>query len=187
MNFLPHYEIKDKHALLSPSNYHWLNYDEEKLKKFSVAMKAKMLGTKKHSFVADAIDMKIKINSGDKTLDTYVSDCIDMNMNTEVGLKYDSNCFGTADAIYADEYENKLYIFDLKTGMIKASMKQLMIYAALFFLEYDYDPEDWYVELRIYQNLEENDINKHIPSPEEIYVIMDKITVSSEIINTRSR
>ena len=138
-------------------------------------------------FYFSKLALKIKINSGDKTLDKYVSDCIDMNMNTEVGLKYDNNCFGTADAIYADEYENKLYIFDLKTGIIKASMKQLMIYAALFFLEYDYDPEDWYVELRIYQNLEENDINKHIPSPEEICVIMDKITVSSEIINTRSK
>ena len=31
MNFNEHLDLKDKHAFLSPSKYHWINYDDEKL------------------------------------------------------------------------------------------------------------------------------------------------------------
>ena len=55
-------------------------------------------------------------------------------------------------------------------------MKQLYIYAAVFFLEYgeEYNitPADVTIELRIYQN---DDIVKECPAAEDIQDIMDDI------------
>jgi len=59
-------------------------------------------------------------------------------------------------------------------------MKQLLIYVALFCLEYDIKPQDIEIELRIYQL---NEINKHVPEPEEIYHIMDKIIRFDKLID----
>ena len=57
---------------------------------------------------------------------------------------------GTADAISFQK--NNLIIFDLKTGETLAHMEQLLIYAALFCLEYGYRAKDLNnIELRIYQ------------------------------------
>jgi hypothetical protein len=50
-------------------------------------------------------------------------------MTPEQILFYSENCFGTADAI-SFRY-NKLRISDLKTGVIKGSVHQLEVYAAL--------------------------------------------------------
>lgn len=33
MNFKKHSELEGKHAFLSPSGYHWINYDDEKLER----------------------------------------------------------------------------------------------------------------------------------------------------------
>ena len=53
-------------------------------------------------------------------------------------------------------------------------MKQLEIYTALFCLEYDVNPNDIQMELRIYQS---DEVLVHEPQPEDILRIMNKIVV----------
>lgn len=65
-----------------------------------------------------------------------------------------------------------LHIFDLKTGSRPVHIEQLLIYAALFCLEYKIKPTDISTELRIYQS---DEILVHEPTPDEILEIMDKI------------
>ena len=65
-----------------------------------------------------------------------------------------------------------LRIHDLKTGTTAVHMEQLMIYAALFCLEYKVKPGEIDMELRIYQNDEVIVFN---PTAEDILPIMDKI------------
>ena len=92
-------------------------------------------------------------------------------MDTEVVLFYSKNFFGTADAIC---FRNGvLRIHDLKTGKHDASMEQLLVYVALFCLEYHVkfaDLKD--CELRIYQN---DEVVVHHPTVEEIAPIIDTI------------
>lgn len=59
-------------------------------------------------------------------------------------------------------------------------MEQLMVYEALFCLEYNYSPKDIDVELRIYQF---DDIQISNPDPNDISVIMDKIVFFDEKLN----
>ena len=58
-------------------------------------------------------------------------------------------------------------------------MVQLMIYAALFCLEYKVKPADIDIELRIYQN---NEVLYHNPTAEDIVPIMDKIITFDKVI-----
>ena len=78
----------------------------------------------------------------------------------------------THDAIKFNEAKKKLKIKDLKTGVTKAKFIQLLIYAALFCLEYDKNPNDFTTELAIYQN---SDIFVYEPSADEIQSYIDKI------------
>ena len=75
--------------------------------------------------------------------------------------------------------DGMLRIHDLKTGTVPAHMEQLMIYAALFCLEYHQNPEEIAIELRIYQN---NMVNAYVPSGEEIRTIMNRIIHADEIV-----
>ncbi len=95
-------------------------------------------------------------------------------------LYYSENCFGTADTI-AFRY-NVLRIHDLKTGVYKASVHQLEVYAALFCLEYDKDPFKIKIELRIYQD---NEVSVYDADPEDIVFIMDRIREFDKIITHR--
>jgi hypothetical protein len=113
-----------------------------------------------------------------QTLNNYVNDAIRYRMKPEVLLLYSFNCFGTADAI--SFRKNVLRIHDLKTGISKASIKQLLVYAALFCLEYDVRPGEIEVELRLYQN---DDVEEYFPEPKEIVDIMDKIVRFSKMID----
>ena len=108
----------------------------------------------------------------------FVNDAIGFKMSSEQVLYYSENCFGTADAI--SFRNNMLRIHDLKTGEIQAHIEQLMIYAALFCLEYDVDPEGIDVELRIYQY---DEVFPYIPTAEEIRDVMQKIISADKIIN----
>lgn len=99
-------------------------------------------------------------------------------MTCEQVLFYSENCFGTADAI-SFRYKT-LRIFDLKTGVIAGSVHQLEIYAALFCLEYDKDPFDINIELRIYQD---NEVVIYDADPEDIMFIMEKIQEFDRQIN----
>jgi hypothetical protein len=91
-------------------------------------------------------------------------------MSTEVVLFYSERFFGTADAICFRN--NTLRIHDLKTGVTPVKMEQLETYAALFCLEYNKDPKDIAIELRIYQN---DEVVVHNPTEADIRPIMDKI------------
>ena len=170
MNFNEHYELKDKHSFLSPSNYHWLNYSDEKLINVYRNQKAKEEGVILHEFASIAIQKRIKLANHKKALNLFVNDCIGYRMESEMILYYSDNSFGTADAI--SFRDNHLRIFDLKTGVTKPSFRQLDIYAALFCLEYKVNPTDITIEERIYQG---NGFEVVSPDPLYIQDIMNKI------------
>jgi hypothetical protein len=170
MNFNVHSRLEGQHAFLSASKYHWINYDEEKLIATFSKYQAAQRGTELHALAMNLINLGVKLPKSSKTLNLYVNDAIGFKMNTEQLLYYSDNCFGTADTISFKK--NFLRIHDLKTGESPTSVKQLMIYNALFCLEYSVKPMDIETELRLYQN----DASViYVPSPEEIINIMNKI------------
>ncbi len=179
MNYNKHYELEGQHAFLSPSQYHWLNYSEDKLiDRYYNVMIASQLGTRIHAWASEAIKMGFKQPKNTKTVNMFINDAIGYKMESELVLKYSENCFGTADAL--SFRQNKLRIHDLKTGVTPAHFEQLQIYAALFCLEYVVDPEKIQIELRIYQN---NEVIIQQPDPKIILNIMAKIKKADEIIN----
>lgn len=175
MNFNQHLGLVGKHAFLSPSNYHWLNYDEQKLESRYHAARAAQKGTDLHKLAHESIRLGIKLGRGNGALATYVADGIAYGMLCEQPLFYSENCFGCADTIQFRR--NKLRIHDLKTGISATSEKQLEVYAALFCLEYGVDPYRIDIELRIYQR---DEVRVFIPTPEYILEIMDKIIESDQ-------
>ena len=177
MNFKTHSQLQNSHAFLSASKYHWVNYDEEKLTKSYNNYQASQMGTRLHEFAEECIKLKIKLPKGKKTLNTYVNDAIGFKMIPEQILYYSDNCFGTADAIVFKN--NLLRIHDLKTGSSRVSFNQLEIYTAMFCLEYNKKPASINVELRIYQN---DEVMVHIPNPDDIIHIMDKIITFDKLI-----
>ena len=170
MKFNNHRNLEGKHAIFSASQPAWLRYDDEKLITVFNNLKAKEQGTKLHAWAKDTIDLGIKQPKGKKTLYQYVNDAIGFGMSTEVVLYYSDRFYGTADAICFRN--NMLRIHDLKTGRGPVHLEQLMVYAALFCLEYKVKPETIDIELRIYQN---DDILIHNPGSDEIREIMDLI------------
>lgn len=179
MNWNKHY-TKSDHAFLSASKYHWINYDEAKLKYAWRSYRAAQEGTAIHAWAAETIRLGIMQKKSKATVNAYVNDAIGFGMTPEVLLYYSENCFGTADAIAFNEKEKFLRIHDLKTGKIPAHMEQLMIYSALFCLDYDQKPGDIDCELRIYQN---DEIVIYEPTTEEISHIMSKIITFDKKIN----
>jgi hypothetical protein len=172
MIFNTHSDLYQRHAFLSPSNYHWLNYDDDRLEARFVASMAAQRGTDLHSLAHEAIRLGVKLAKSNKSLSTYVNDAIGFKMNCEQPLFYSENCFGTADTI--SFRRGKLRIHDLKTGITAASEHQLEVYAALFCLEYSISPFDIDIELRIYQR---DEIRVFQPFAETILEIMDKIVL----------
>lgn len=170
MNFNSHSALEGKHAFLSPSTYHWINYTDQKLDARWISSRAAARGTDLHALAHNAIRLGIKLSKADKTLSMYVADGIGYKMLVEQPLYYSDNCFGTADTI--SFRRNTLRIHDLKTGLVQASMTQLEVYTALFCLEYGVSPFDITIELRIYQN---DEVNVHEPHPDKIMHIMDRI------------
>ena len=123
--------------------------------------------------------MNQRLEDEQKTLNMFVNDAIGFHMQSEQILVYSDNCFGTADAIC---FRNDiLRIHDLKTGETKTHMEQLMIYAALFCLEYKIKPTDIQIILRIYQN---NEIIELEPDVDDIVHIMDRIITADKIISS---
>ena len=173
MKFNNHYTLQGLHATFSASQSSWLRYDDEKAIEVYANRKAAELGSKLHAWAKDTIDLGIKQPRTKKTLYAYVNDAIGFKMDTEVVLFYSERFFGTADAICFRN--NTLRIHDLKTGKggkIENHMEQLMIYAALFCLEYKVKPGEIKMELRVYKN---DDILVHNPTAEDIVPIMDRI------------
>ena len=177
MKFNNHRNLEGKHAIFSASQPAWLRYDDEKLITVFNNLKAKEQGTKLHAWAKDTIDLGIKQPKGKKTLYQYVNDAIGFGMSTEVVLYYSDRFYGTADAICFRN--NMLRIHDLKTGRGPVHLEQLMVYAALFCLEYKMKPESIDIELRIYQN---DDVLIHNPGSDEIREIMDLIIRFDKIL-----
>ena len=170
MIFTKHSNLEGLHAPFGASQSAWLRYDDEKILATYNNMKAKEIGTRLHAWAKETIDLGIKQPRSKKTIYAYVNDAIGYKMDTEVVLFYSPRFFGTADAIC---FRNgTLRIHDLKTGVTKVHMEQLMIYAALFCLEYKIKPTDIEIELRIYQS---DEVLYHNPPAEDIKSIMDRI------------
>ena len=170
MIFTKHSNLEGLHAPFGASQSAWLRYDDEKILATYNNMKAKEMGTRLHAWAKETIDLGIKQPRSKKTIYAYVNDAIGYKMDTEVVLFYSPRFFGTADSIC---FRNgTLRIHDLKTGVTKVHMEQLMIYAALFCLEYKIKPTDIEIELRIYQS---DEILYHNPPAEDIKSIMDRI------------
>lgn len=171
MKWNDHSKFEDKHAFLSPSKHTWLNYDVETLRQRYFNEQAKQRGTELHEFAAKCIKLRQRLPKQPRTLNMYVNDAIGYCMDPEVLLFYSPNCFGHADAIGLRK--NFLRIHDLKTGILQASMDQLMIYAALYCLEYNVKPSSLNgIELRIYQN---DQVLCHNPEASDILGICNKI------------
>ena len=201
MNFINHTDLKGKHALLAPSQPHWLNYSEDDLYKKFVSTYAQSMGTLLHDLAETLIRNSIKLKKTDKTVVlvhllkndipraeididriynnfmNYVNDAIGFKLTPEQPLVYSEYCFGTADAI--SFRNNLLRIHDYKSGTLPAKMEQLMVYAALFCLEYKFKPGEIEMELRIYQN---DEIIFHNPTADDIAPIMDTIIHSDKMI-----
>lgn len=183
MKFNKHWDIKGQHAFLSPSQYYWINDDEERLEKRWHSMMAKQRGVELHELAEICIKHGVRLAKNKNALNQFVNDAIGFKMEPEQVLYYSPNCFGTADAISfrKDRGSGKklLRIHDLKTGEIPAHIEQLEVYAALFCLEYGYSPEDIDIELRIYQFAEPYIL---IPEPEDIAAIMGTIERDDKLL-----
>lgn len=178
MNWNRHSDLEGTHAFLSASKYHWLNYSDDKIAESYSSYIAAQKGTELHDFAAHCIRLAQKLPKKQLTLNMYVNDAIGYKMVPEQPLYYSPNCYGTADSI---SFRNgKLRIHDLKTGITPAHMEQLMIYAALFCLEYRYNPRDIKMELRLYQS---DEVIVHTPTFEDIDPIINKIISFNKIIN----
>lgn len=177
MNFNEHSDLSGRHAFLSPSNYHWINYDDDKLILRYRSYRAAAHGTDLHNFAHDAIRLGIRLPDDGSTMSLYVNDGIDFGMTVEQSLFYSNNCFGHADTMSFNG--EVLRISDLKTGIHGASEHQLEVYAALFCLEYIHTPFEIEIELRIYQN---NNVLLFTPYPEAIERIMTKIIMFDHTI-----
>lgn len=203
MIFNNHDKLKDQHAFLSASGYHWLRWDEETLVKRFFGQYSTSIGTALHELAKELIDNRIKLAKHDRKLIDitlikagipraaynseeilagllpFVNDAIGYRMESEVILFYSYYCFGTTDAIIFDEYTKYLRIHDYKSGITPVKMDQLMIYAALFCLEYKKNPFDFTTELRVYQ---QGEIITLIPEPTEIEGIMNLIVSKDKLI-----
>ena len=210
MQWNDHSKLEGTHAFLGASNYHWINWSDDIFEQRYFSQYAVQIGTIIHNLAKDCIRKRMRIHNRDRhllelelyrnyipdnaydsaqiltNLIPFVNDAIGYHMYAEKILYYSDNCYGTADAIIFNEKEKILRIHDLKTGSVPAKIEQLLIYAALFCLEYRIDPYDISCELRIYQNEE---VLIHNPEPEEIKKFMDLIkfrNVTIESIKERN-
>ncbi len=205
MIFEPHLNLRGKHATLSPSQPFWLGYSEDDLYKKYVSSYAQAMGTSLHELAETLIANNLKLKKSDKltvlshllndgiprnVIDmdriysnfmTYVNDAVGFKLTPEQILYYSDYCFGTADAI--SFRNNFLRIHDYKSGTTKAKMEQLLVYAALFCLEYKVKPGEIETELRIYQN---DEVIFHNPTADEILPVMDAIIQHSKALERMS-
>jgi hypothetical protein len=177
MIFNRHENLEGLHAPFGASKSSWLRYDDNKAVIVFQNMRAAEMGTRLHEWAKTTIDLGIKQPRSKKTIYNYVNDAIGFKMSTEVVLFYSPYFFGTADSI--SFRNNFLRIHDLKTGTTPVHMEQLLIYAALFCLEYKIKPGEIQIECRIYQN---DDILVANPTAEDIVPIMDKIIHLNKIL-----
>lgn len=180
MRFNNHSQLAGQHARLSASQNAWVNYTPEKMEASYRANLAAQRGTELHAHAAECIRLGTELKELPITLNMYVNDAIGYRMRSEQVLYYSHNSFGTADAI--GFRDGTLRIFDLKTGMIEADVRQLEVYAALFCLEYKKNPMDLRdkIDLRIYQN---DEIKQYTGDPDSIVHIMEHTKHMSKLLD----
>lgn len=182
MNFNNHYNLEGQHAFLGASQNSWLRKSDSQLIESYESAKAKELGTRLHALAAEHIELGIKMPRNQITLNNYVNDAIGYRMSPEKVLYYSPLAFGTADAI--SFRKNFLRINDLKTGKtgkITDHIDQLVIYAALFCLEYGIKPHTLDgINLGIYKN---DEVLNHEPTVEDIVTTMDRIVHCDDILS----
>lgn len=169
--------LTGSHAFLAPSRYYWLNYDEDKLRDSFANHKRAALGSQYHSLAERLITMAVRLPDNGNAFNAYVNDAIGFSMKPEQLLFYSEYCYGTADAIHYDDAAGVLRIHDLKTGVTPGNIEQLMIYAALFVLDYGIRPSE--TILRIYQG---EDVVEYTPELEEIQEIATKIVDADRLL-----
>lgn len=203
MIFNDHSKLEGSHAFLGASNFRWINWTDEIFEQRYYSQFAQSVGTSIHVLAKDLIKSRTRLTKSDKrlieislyrdgipkgaydseelltNLIPFVNDAIGYHMTPEVILYYTMNCFGTTDAISFNEKEKILRIHDLKTGLVRSHIEQLLVYASLFCLEYHKKPTEFKTELRIYQNFE---VLIHIPEPQEIEKFMYLITSRNETV-----
>ena len=174
-----HSDLEGKHAFLAPSSPAWLRYDDQKLERRYLEELAARRGTEEHAFAAQAIKLGHRLPEEPKTLNMFVNDSIGWRLRPEVALFWSVFCFGHADALGLSVKQMILRISDLKTGRTATTFDQLIIYAALFCLEYEYKPWDLMIELRIYQS---NKVKFMEADPDEVFRAMDRIIHGTRLI-----
>jgi hypothetical protein len=166
--------------MFGASNYHWINYDQDKLLLAFETSQAARRGTDLHNLAKELIRLKIRLPEAPRTtMNMYVNDAIGFRMTPEQVLFYSHNFYGTADAIAFGR--GVLRIHDLKTGVNRTSPNQLYVYAAFFCLEYKIKPHTIEIELRIYQN---DEVMIFPGDPDFVAHIMSTIVTFDELIET---
>ena len=178
MRFNNHWQVEGKHAFLGASKYHWIRYDLDKMRRIWENKFASERGTRLHNLAAFCIRERVKLDKNGTTLSMYVNDAIGFRMTPEQVLLYNDDCFGTADAIVFNK--GVLRVHDLKTGTHPGNFDQILIYFALFCLEYDINPYDIEMIGRIYQN---DDFVELIADPSTVKEIMDTIKLFTKEID----
>lgn len=203
MKWREHSNLNGMHALCGASDYHWVNYDspEKFIQRYRSSLSTR-IGTALHEAAKTLIDARIKISEDDwnlvryiletnglprnvdclpllENLIPYVNDAISYQMSTEIVLFYSEHFFGTTDCIGYDEKNKFLRIHDLKTGQSQAHMEQLLVYMALFCLEYKIKPVDISAELRIYQS---GHVLYFNPTLEDVIPVIDQIISGNKLI-----
>ncbi len=203
-----HSKLEGLHAFLGASQWHWINWNDDIFEKRFISQYATTIGTAIHELASNCIKSRTKLTEYDKSLIDitlykagvpksaynverilanlipFVNDAIGYHMSSEIILYYSPFCFGTTDAIGYDEIKRILRVHDYKSGSNQAHIEQLLIYAALFCLEYHIQPKTLSkTELRIYQdvNNEGAAVFEHYPEAQEIEKFIDIIKRGSEL------
>ena len=178
MKWNDHSALRGLHAFLSPSKYHWVNYSPDKLKTAYINHLKSSVGTQLHSLAENCIRLKVRLPNTSTSLNMFVNDAIGFRMSPETIVYYSPNAFGSVDAIcFVDDI---LRIHDLKTGVSPGHFAQLEIYAAIFYLEYNVNPNQMETLLRIYQG---DEVREWSPESENILRIMGTITEYDRLID----
>ena len=201
MKWNDHSRLVGTHAFLSASQPTWLRKDANELIEAKRNSYAQTIGTLLHAYAADCIKYREKLRKSDMrgvkfdlmrkgipeyaididrvfpTFMNYVNDAIGFRLDPEILLYYSQECYGTADAINLDG--KVLRIHDLKTGIKPAKMEQLLVYAGLFYLEYNMKPEKIRSELRIYQM---DEVLVYEPDSVEVREVMQDIEDKNRVL-----
>lgn len=167
------------HAFLSPSQPAWLRYTESHLLDMYRQENAREMGTRLHAWAEETIRLGINQPRTKNILACYVNDAIGYRMEPEKLLFHTKYCYGTADSIMYDPKKRVLRIHDLKTGVTKPHEDQLKVYAALWCLSNNIEPEQITFICRFYQRPEPVEFR---PEPSEIRGIMNIIINCEKIL-----